>query len=82
MEYWVSYIPNAISHSGVESEEDEPEEGDDDEVVDVEGFSPPPDLPYQHSKVVSIMNECAAHMNLIRVAPDNPDLELDRSLLN
>ena len=66
--------------SGVESEENESEEEEEeDELVDVERFTPPPDLPYQHSKVVTIMNECAAHMNLIRVAPDNPDLELDRS---
>lgn len=52
---------------------------DKDEMVDVESYSAPPDLPYQVSKVTTIMNECSAHMNLIRVAPDNPDLEMDRS---
>ena len=64
-------------HSGVESEEEEVVS--EDEMVDVESYSPPPDLPYQLSKVTTIMNECSAHMNLIRVAPDNPDLEMDRS---
>ena len=73
------YSCTLCTHSGVESEEEALSEDEDSEmVVDVESYSPPPDLPYQVSKVTTIMNECSAHMNLIRVAPDNPDLEIDR----
>lgn len=47
-------------------------------MIDVQTVPPTLDLPYDSHKVSGVMNECAHHMNLIRVLSENHEAELER----